>query len=88
MFSKRLPNRVKSWLKKKIKNVIHQPELSLAALKYIPYSQGGNSYILPKSTIPEQEDSENGFAIPPADFMKGLSQSKQEYLTVGKEHGT
>ncbi|MDZ4793149.1 MAG: hypothetical protein SGI83_02630 [Bacteroidota bacterium] len=86
MFLKIVSSRIKSWLKGKIKAVVDQHDLPLASVKYIPCKQDATSYKLSKPDKGEAALCESGLAIPPPAFMEGLSNSAEEYLSIGKEH--
>ncbi len=87
-----IPNRVKSWLKEKIKNAAKENvnptpvQQGNNYLPYIPYKYGENSFLIPKSQNEKVETCDLGLPIPPTNLWLGYSASKEGYLSSGETH--
>lgn len=77
--------KVKSWIKKKVRDIVHQMDQPLSTLKYLSYKNGEYSYFLPK---PNLYDASKQIVnpLPPEPIWRELSNSPEEYLSIGLEH--
>jgi SAM-dependent methyltransferase len=83
MITKFLPKSMKSWLREQIKRVAREIRPGVAELKYIPYKDGYNSYLIPKDPTDGCEIGSPGLPIPPKE-LGWLAPTKEIFLGKGE----
>jgi len=54
-------------------------------LKYLPYKNGTDSFMIPKTSEDERRTCNLGLAVPPSELWLGYGEAEEEYLSGGEK---